>query len=81
VSERFKIWRKDWNDDSPDEREAFDVCSAAEKQADYDHAHRSGWEWSWPVEYIVQDPNGNHFLVVVERHTVPEFEASKPRPL
>lgn len=71
----------------PDERGIFDPsypCTdaeqAAERFAEHFHDQRDGWESSWPLEFVVFD-GSSYFVVEVERETVPEFRASKPKPL
>lgn len=54
--------------------------SAATEFAEYCHARRDGWEWSWPIEVIVDD-GSQHWLVEVERETVPEFYANRAEKL
>lgn len=59
-----------------------DVEKAAELYAAYFHSQRDGWESTWPIEFVVHDPIANTYVVIeVERETVPEFHASKPRTL
>jgi hypothetical protein len=57
-----------------------DPRDAAEQYAEYCHARRDGWEWSWPVDFVVHDGE-RYYVVEVERETVPEFCASKPKDL
>jgi hypothetical protein len=57
-----------------------DATEAAEEFAAYCHTRRDGWEWSWPVEFVVHDGE-SFWLVSVERETVPEFNAGRPSKL
>ena len=51
---------------------------AAEQAAKMMHAERGGWEWSWPVQFVVtEDATGKRQLVTVERGLYPEFHASR----
>lgn len=81
MSDVYRIWRLDYDElDEPGKtRSASSIREAAERQADWDHARRDGWEWSWPVTYLVEESSGVRWEVEVERHTVPEFEAGKPK--
>lgn len=57
-----------------------DLEYAAEKYAEYYHAHRDGWEASWPIEFHIADEQGNFLGVyVVDRRSEPVFEASKKK--
>jgi hypothetical protein len=79
---KFIVWREDLDPDDGDgnEVEAFDVRAAAERRAEQDHAHRGGWEWTWPVVYLVKDvTDPTVWIVEVQRRAVPEFEAERPR--
>jgi hypothetical protein len=82
MSQKFRAWLVEDGIDGLDlamERMTFDARSAAERQAEYDHAYRDGYEWSWPVAYYVADQTGAIVTVEVERHIVPEFYAGKPK--
>lgn len=57
-----------------------DVREAAKLYADYCHARRDGWEWSWPVKFVVDD-GAAYVVIEVEREHVPEFRAGNPVPL
>ncbi len=61
-------------------QETSDVGEAAEIYADFCHANRDGWEWSWPQEFVVFDQSA-YWVVSVDRETVPEFNAATPQPL
>jgi len=50
----------------------------AEIFADYCHARRDGWEWTWPIDVIVHDGE-RYWQVEVERAVVPEFIGSYPK--
>lgn len=67
-----------WSGDTS--HEPYDVRDAAKKYADYFHSQRDGWECTWPLEFVVHD-GSVYFVVEVERETVPEFVAGKPRAL
>lgn len=55
---------------------AADPELAAVKTAEFDHAHRDGWEWRWPVIYLVVDESGRAWTVDVAREHVPKFYGS-----
>jgi hypothetical protein len=66
----------------PDEAEDFPkgIAPAVDhltvnRLADWCHARRDGWEWSWPKVFVIVDDAGVLHRFEVERHTVPEFEA------
>ncbi len=78
----YRVWRPDVGetDDDGTDYGAFDECSAAEHHAMFCHNQRSGWEWSWPVTFrVLVLATGRLFDVEVDRHTVPEFEAGRPK--
>lgn len=51
-------------------------CNAAKQAAAHDHAHRDGYEWSWPIVYVVKDAStGKRFSVGVAREIVAQFVA------
>lgn len=58
-------------------RTAGDAREAAQMFADYCHARRDGWEWTWPIDVIVHDGT-QYWQVQVDRETVPEFCAHRP---
>ncbi len=79
---KFRVWREDMDPDDDGDGghvEALDVRDAAERRAAQDHTHRGGWEWSWPIVYVVEDDQGAVWTVEVERRAVPEFEAQRPQ--
>jgi len=45
----------------------------AKQAADWCHARRDGWEWSWPVIFIVVDENGSEHRFEIDREMAPEF--------
>lgn len=57
-----------------------DVRQGAKLYAEYCNARRDAWEWNWPIDFVVHDGTG-YFVVEVDRHIVPEFEAHKPKPM
>lgn len=64
----------------PAEYGAIDERSAALYHANVCHAHRDGWEWSWPVTFRVKNmATGKVWDIEVERHSVPEFVANTPK--
>lgn len=73
----YRIWRDDADRDPPDERTAESPQAAAELQAADDHdGPRVGWEWDWPVVYIVEDiATGARSRWEVDRELVPSFRA------
>lgn len=83
---RYRVWRPDHDETEWDAAnrgwhyDAFDERSAAEHHAMFCHNTRDGWEWSWPVVFRVKDlATGKEYDIEVERHTVPAFEAGKPK--
>jgi len=55
-------------------------CRTAERLADWCHARRDGWEWSYPKEFVIVEDNGTLHRFEVQRHSVPEFEARELKP-
>jgi hypothetical protein len=51
----------------------------AELFADYCHARRDGWEWSWPIDVIVHDGE-QYWQVEVSRDMCPEFIGGCAKP-
>jgi hypothetical protein len=45
---------------------------AAEQYAEHCHSRRDGWEWSWPVDFVVHDGD-RYFVVEVDRQMEPAF--------
>jgi hypothetical protein len=41
--------------------------------ADWCHARKDGWEWTWPVIFAVIDESGKEHRIEVSREIVPEF--------
>lgn len=80
---RYLVWIPDHGETVADAREfdALNISMAACIAADYDHDLRGGWEWTWPVTYHVQADatDAPVYSVEVNRETVPEFYAEKPR--
>jgi hypothetical protein len=80
---RYLTWIPDRGEtvDNACAYEAPSVERAAELAAEHDHAHRDGWEWTWPVTYHVQlagDPDGFRvFGVETNREMAPTFWADK----
>lgn len=73
-AEDFEVTRLGWDDETLDKTE---LCYAAEKYADYCHARRDGWEWSWPVTFHVADEDGKFLGVAeVDRDMAPVFNAA-----
>lgn len=78
----YKVWARDVEDEeSAAEYGALDVESAAEIHASYGHRAREFYECSWPMVFLVVDPDGKTFAVEVERDLVPEFRGSSPAAL
>lgn len=74
-----RVWRED-EDEFNDGRsyDDDDARDAAKSAADYDHSSRDGWEWSWPVTYLVRNMETlKCYKVEVERESVPEFWAGR----
>jgi hypothetical protein len=55
---------------------AQDPELAAVKTAEFDHSHHDGWEWHWPIVYLVADESGRAWTVDVAREMVPDFYGS-----
>lgn len=51
--------------------------SYAKQAADYCHACRDGWEWSWPKTFVILEDGAEVGRFLVERETVPEFTATR----
>lgn len=91
---RMRVWRQEDFANCSDDDERIDLAwevprtgypitdarKAAELYADHCHSQRDGWEWIWPIQFVVHDGE-NYWLVDVERYTVPEFESGRPKPL
>lgn len=53
---------------------ATSESEAVRLYAEHCHNQRDGWEWSWPIEFLVRDEETKKVLLFdVERETVPEF--------
>jgi hypothetical protein len=59
---------------------SLDAKDAAEVYADYCHAHRDGWDATWPLDFRVKCEDGSIVDFEVDREAVPEFTARKKRP-
>jgi hypothetical protein len=57
-----------------------DPREAAKLFAVFFHNRRDGWECTWPIDVVVHD-GAEYWLVQVNRETVPEFWAEKPKSL
>lgn len=76
----YVVWRNDEDVLDGKTYVADEPRNAAKQAAAYDHAYRGGWEWRWPIDYVVRDPStGKKYLVEVERESIPEFVAGKAR--
>lgn len=83
----YRVWIPDHGeteesaaDDGRRDFGAIDAGTAAEYFASICHTKHDGWEWTWPKTFRVKNlSTGKVFDVEVERHTVPEFEAGKPK--
>lgn len=74
----YLIWRDGGDENHPNRQTAVCPRDAAVCQAEHDHAARDGWEWSWPVAYVVEDiATGNRWRVEVDREVVPHFSAGR----
>lgn len=51
----------------------------AEAAAEYCQSCRDGWEWSWPVTFVVLSDGVEAARFSVEREMVPEFSAAEVR--
>lgn len=79
---RYRVWipENDETEEAAAEYGALDEKCAAEYHAQVCHNQRSGWEWSYPKTFHVRNlASGKTFAVEVDRHTVPEFEAGRPK--
>lgn len=75
----YRIWLDDGDEHDPDERTAASPQDAAMDQAQHDHdGPRCGYEWSWPVTYLVEDVStGQRWRIAIDREVVPHFRAGR----
>lgn len=60
-------------------RPPVDVREAATHAAEWCWGHRDGWEWGWPVTFVVIDPQGVEHRRQVSVEHVPHFYAEEVR--
>lgn len=74
----YRIWRDGHDEHDADQRTAASPQDATTAQAEHDHAARDGWEWSWPVTYLVEDvATGQRWRIEIDREVVPHFSAGR----
>lgn len=74
------VWRDHEDRDDAIRVSALDASGAAGRAGSLFHAHRDGWEWTWPIDVIVEHfPSGDRYAITVNREIVPEFWTGRPR--
>jgi len=80
---KYKYSTKEYSSEAFEYADTFETSEedlgwVAQEMAEHDYKENDGWEWVWPVTYLIWDTEGNllgRFMVSME--PVPEFWATK----